>query len=64
WLSRAAQARIDTPGVIERNVERAIGTRVTRTREGKITIDYDTDSDSDVDEAVQRLKKSAVPRSE
>jgi hypothetical protein len=64
WLSRVAQARIDTPGVIERNVERAIGTRVTRTREGKITIDYDTDSDSDVDEAVQRLKKSAVPRSE
>ncbi|MBK3786105.1 hypothetical protein G3A43_38470 [Paraburkholderia aspalathi] len=62
WLSRAAQALIDTPRVIERNIERAIGTYVTKTREGKITLEYDTDSDSDVDEAVQRLKKSAVPR--
>lgn len=49
WLSRPAQAFVDTPRIIERNIAKAIGTYVTKTREGKVTIDYDTDSDSDVD---------------
>lgn len=49
WLSRPAQALVDTQRVIERNVGNAIGTYVTHTREGRMTIDYDTDSDSDAD---------------
>ena len=48
WLSRPAQAFADTPRIIERNIAQGVGTYVTKTREGRVTTDYDTDSDSDV----------------
>ncbi|HTH75608.1 MAG TPA: hypothetical protein VL635_14500 [Trinickia sp.] len=57
WLSRPAQAFVDTPRIIERNIADGVGTYVTKTREGRVTTDYDTDSDSDVDE-----RKAAMAR--
>jgi hypothetical protein len=57
WLSRPAMAFADTPRIIERNIAKAIGTYVTKTREGKVTTDYDTDSDSDVDDAKPRTAR-------
>jgi hypothetical protein len=47
WMTRAAQAFIDTEGAIQRQIDRSIGTSVTRTREKLLTIEVNTDSDSD-----------------
>ncbi|MGM9488003.1 hypothetical protein [Ideonella sp. YS5] len=47
WLSAAAQANIDTDGAVQRQIDRSIGTSVTRTRENRLTVDVDTDSESD-----------------
>jgi hypothetical protein len=57
WLSRPAMAFADTPRIIERNIAKAIGTYVTKTREGKVTTDYNTDSDSDVDDVKPRTAR-------
>lgn len=54
WLSRPAQAFVDTPRIIERNIAKGVGTSVTRTREGRVTTDHDTDSDSDIDDGRTR----------
>jgi hypothetical protein len=47
WLSKAASAFLDRDGIIEKNKKNRIGTNVTETRDGKITVNYNTDSDSD-----------------
>ena len=60
WLSEPAQAFIDTPRIVERNVGNAIGTHVTKTRAGKVTIDYDTDSDSDIEQTEQRMQRPSL----
>src|SRR6201999_2225966 len=48
WLSTAASAFLATNRIIEKNKKDRIGTHVTKTRDGKITVNYNTDSDSDV----------------
>jgi hypothetical protein len=47
WLTHAAGALLDGKRIIEENKSKSIGTYVTKTRDGKITVDYNTDSDSD-----------------
>lgn len=56
WLSHAAQALSDTPRIIERNIDKGIGTYVTKTRAGRVTTDHDTDSDSDIEDTEVRMK--------
>lgn len=47
WRSKAAETYADAERIIEENQQAGIGSYATRTRDDKITIDYDTDSDSD-----------------
>jgi len=56
WRSAAAQALVDTPSAIARNLRSGIGTYVTKTRAGKLTVNYDTESDSDIEQAEQRMQ--------
>ena len=46
WLSHGGKAFLDADGIIGANKEDSVGTYVTRTRDGKLTVDYNTDSDS------------------
>jgi hypothetical protein len=59
WLSQPAQALVDTPRIMERNVGNSIGTYVTKTRAGKVTANYDTDSDSDIEQTERRIQRSS-----
>jgi hypothetical protein len=61
WLGRTAQAFSDTEGVIDRNVRQGIPTYVTRSREGRLTVDHDTDSDSDAPGTPSRAAPRAEP---
>ena len=51
WLSRGGKAFLDADGIIEENKANSVGTYVTRTRDGKLTVDYNTDSDSAAESA-------------
>ena len=57
WLSRPAQAFSDTRRIIARNIEKSVGTYVTKTREGRVTTDYDTDSDSEVESTSAQMPR-------
>jgi len=61
WLGRTAQAFSDTERVIDRNVREGIPTYVTRSREGRLTVDHDTDSDSDAPGTPPRAASRAEP---
>jgi hypothetical protein len=52
WLSHGGKAFLDADGIIEANKEDSVGTYVTRTRDGKLTVDYNTDS-TDGDSAAE-----------
>jgi hypothetical protein len=59
WLSRAGQAFYDGNEIVERNVDRAIPTYASQTRDGKISVKYNTDSDSSDDDAAARVPRRA-----
>jgi hypothetical protein len=61
WLSKPAQAFADTPKIVEENRQASIGTSVTETKSGALTLYHDTDSDSDIEEDVAG-KEGAQPR--
>jgi hypothetical protein len=44
WLSHGGKAFLDADGIIEENKANSVGTYVTRTRDGRLTVDYNTDS--------------------
>ncbi len=50
WLSKAASAFLDGGAIIDEDKKKSVGTYVTRTRNGRLTTDYNTDSDSSSDE--------------
>lgn len=58
WMSQSAQALTDTRRIIERNIEKSIGTYVTKTREGRVTTDYDTDSGSDIEDSKGKVARN------
>jgi hypothetical protein len=50
WQSKGAGYRIDGDRIMRENMERSVGTYVTRTRDDLITADYNTDSEASSDE--------------
>jgi hypothetical protein len=54
WMSRPSQAFADTHAIVEANVNQGIGSHVTMTVEGKLSVHHDTDSDSDIETATRK----------
>ncbi|MGM9486307.1 hypothetical protein [Ideonella sp. YS5] len=63
WLSRAGQAFYDANEIVERNIGQAIGTYASLTRDGKISVKYNTDSDSSDDDTARAPRRAGAPAS-
>ncbi|WP_193047682.1 DUF3626 domain-containing protein [Mycolicibacterium baixiangningiae] len=63
WLSRNAAFELDVEAIIDDYLRQSIGTHVSRTRGGVITVDYNTDSESDAAGESTNAESDAVSAS-